>query len=97
MYAIQTNENGHIVAYDRNSAVIYNPERDFLFAELPDGITEENIFDYKYINGEWILDPPEPEEPEESIESLKEKLLAMQEQNDMLVECVMEMSEIIYG
>ena len=97
MYAIQTDENGHVIAYDKEHPVVFDPDRDFLFAELPDGITEENIFDYAYQNGEWILDPPEPVEPEESIDSLKEKIMELQEQNDMLTECIMEMSEIIYG
>lgn len=97
MYAIQTDENGHVIAYDKEHPVVFDPDRDFLFAELPDGITEDNIFDYAYRNGGWILDPTEPTEPEESIDSLKEKIAALQEQNDMLIECVMEMSEIIYG
>ena len=97
MYAIQTDQSGRVIAFDKEHPVVFDPAHDFLFSELPEGVSEDSIFNYKYINGEWILDPPEPVEPEESIESLKEKLLAMQEQNDMLTECIMEMSEIIYG
>ena len=64
MYVIQTDQDHRIVAYDNSeNPIVNNPERDFLFAELPDGITEENVFDFKYVNGEWIYDPrpPEPE------------------------------------
>lgn len=96
MYGIQTDENRRVCAFTRDGT-IFDPEHDFVVAELPDGITEDNIFDYRYFDGEWILDPVPAPEPEESIDSLKEKLAALQEQNDMLTECIMEMSEIIYG
>lgn len=61
MYAIQTDETGQVVAFDKDHPIVYNPERDFLFAELPEGITEDNIFEYKYLNGTWLHDPRPPE------------------------------------
>lgn len=61
MYVIQTDDNHRIVAYENSDNPIVNdPERDFLFAELPEGITEANIFDYLYVNGTWVYDPRPP-------------------------------------
>lgn len=60
---------------------------------LPDG----NLPDYRYVAGEYIYDPlpvPDPVEPEPTAE---ERIAALEEENAMLLECVLEMSEIVYA
>lgn len=57
---------------------------------------------YKLVNGEAVersqqereADWPDDPEPTPSV---PEQIAALQEQNDMLTECILEMSEIIYG
>lgn len=52
--------------------------------------------------GDEIIDPddptPEPDTPGKTrVQQLEEQVAALQEANDMLTECILEMSEIIYG
>ena len=65
--------------------------------ELPEGFL--NNFEY----GKWLYEngaivenpdyvPPEPPGP-----SLEEQVEALKEQNQMLTDCILEMSEIVYG
>lgn len=98
MYAIQTSDDGHVIAFDKEHPVVFDPERDFLFAELPEGITEENIFEYAYRDGAWVHDiRPADDEPEDPATEMQAQIEALKSQNEMLLECVLEMSEILYA
>ena len=62
--------------------------------ELPAG----NIADYLYINGEYIYDPlPQPELILGPIEILQTEVAELKSQNEMLLECLLEMSEEVYN
>ena len=52
-----------------------------------------NVTDYLYENGEFIYDPIEVEEQPPTPE---ERISALEEQNEMLLECILEMSELLY-
>lgn len=41
--------------------------------------------------------PPEPEPEPEPTPSLEEQIAELKEQNQMLTDCILEMSEIVYG
>ena len=60
---------------------------------LPDG----DVSQYRYEGGAFVYDPlPEPEpEPEEP--TAQERIAALEQQNALLTECLLEMSEIVYG
>lgn len=72
--------------------------------DIDSSIVPSNFFDewfpekFLYINGEIIKNPdfvpPEPEPPEPSLE---EQITELKEQNQMLTDCILEMSEIVYG
>lgn len=63
--------------------------------ELPEG----NIGNWLYKDGEYVYDPlPEEEIPDETtIEDLEGKVVALEEQNETLLQCILEMSEIVYA
>ena len=54
---------------------------------------EDDISNYLYINNEFVYDPlpVEPEGP-----SSEERIATLEEQNEMLLECILEMSELLY-
>ena len=61
--------------------------------ELPEG----DISEYRYVDGEFVHDPlPEPEQPEAGPTN-EERIAALEEENAMLMECLLEMSEIVYA
>lgn len=62
---------------------------------LPDG----NLADYQYIDGEYIYHPlPKPEAPEPvPAPTVEERIAQLEAQNQMLTECLMEMSQIVYA
>jgi len=85
-YALQVNPDTNRIegfTYDLYCA----DENDPRVTELPNGT---NILDFLYINGEYVYDPypinPEPEE----------RITALEQQNEMLLECILEMSELLY-
>ena len=60
---------------------------------LPEG----DCLQYRYVNGEFVHDPlPEPE-PEPEPPTPEERIAALEKQNEMLTECLLEMSEIVYA
>ena len=91
MYALNLNkETGRILSatYPEYAA----PDAVFV-AALPEG----DISDYLYRDGEFIYDPlPVPEEPEPT-PSQEERIAELEAQNAMLMECVLEMSEVVYA
>lgn len=93
---IKLNNNNKILAY----AKIGSFEGGI---EIEPNILPENFINefepekYLYINGEIIENPDfepyiPPEEP-----SVDEKISALEAQNQMLTDCLLEMSEIVYG
>lgn len=75
--------------------------------EIDRSICPENFFSefdtnkFLYQNGEITENPdyvpPEPEPEPEPTPSLEEQISELKEQNQMLTDCILEMSEIIYG
>lgn len=64
-----------------------------LMEELPEG----DVSNYRIVDNEYIYDPLPPEpEPVDEIALMQEHINMLQDQNDMLTECIMEMSEIVY-
>lgn len=60
---------------------------------LPDG----DISDYRYVNDTYVHDPkPKPEEPDPQPTQL-ERIKALENQNETLLQCILEMSEIVYA
>lgn len=92
----------HILGYP-----VFHDYPDFETAELVEIEEEEYTAVLADILAERIANEPEPipeEEPGESeqiaktrMQMLEEQVAALQEVNDMLTECLLEMSEIVYG
>ncbi len=60
---------------------------------LPDG----DIAEYRYVNGAYAHEPkPKPEEPAPQPTQL-ERIKALENQNETLLQCILEMSEIVYA
>lgn len=60
---------------------------------LPDG----NLVDYRYVNGAYVYDPkPKSEEPDPQ-PTQEERIKALEDQNETLLQCILEMSEIVYA
>lgn len=61
-YALNLDDDGRILSVTYGK---YAPSGAPLVGELPEG----NVYDYRYVNGEYIYDPlPEPEpEPEQPV------------------------------
>lgn len=60
---------------------------------LPDG----DIAEYRYVNDTYVHDPkPKPEEPDPQPTQL-ERIKALENQNETLLQCILEMSEIVYA
>ena len=75
--------------------VLHNGNYDGM--PIVDTLPAGNIADYLYINGEYIYDPlPIPEEPESGV-SQEERIAALEEENAMLLNCLLELSEIVYA
>lgn len=60
---------------------------------LPEG----DVTQYRYVNGEFVHDPMTEPEPEPDTQTAEERIAALETQNAMLTECLLEMSEIVYG
>lgn len=71
----------------------YAPPSQPRVTYLPEG----NINDYLYQNFEYVYDPlPEPEpEPVEPTQ-VELDIAELKAQNEMLLECILEMSELLY-
>ena len=89
-YALNLSEDGRILSATYPQ---YAPQDAVLVDALPEG----NISDYLYINGEFVHDPlPIPEESETGV-SQEERIAALEEENAMLLNCLLELSEIVYA
>lgn len=66
---------------------------DTVVEKLPDG----ELADYRYDNEQFIFDPlPAPPEPE-PVPTTEERIKELESQNQMLMECLLEMSETVYA
>lgn len=65
-----------------------------ILVEIPADFEPNNIRDYKYVNGVIIHDPlPAGDEPL----TVDERVAGLEAQNAMLMECLLEMSTIVYA
>ena len=90
IYALNLADNGRILSatYDR-----YAPAHQPRVDALPEG----NLPDYFYVDGKFIYDPlPKPSEPDPQ-PTQEERIKALEEENAVLLECLLEMSEIVYA
>ena len=86
-YAIVMDENKRI----RFATLSRFAQRD---AVPVDALPEGDIRNYRYEGGRFVLDPlPE----QESGQTNEERLAALEAQNEMLVQCVLELSELVYA
>ena len=91
-YAINLNNETNRINYATYEA--FCNKDAILVNNLPNG----NITDYLYINGEFVYDPiPEPEPEPDPIEVLQSEVAELKSQNEMLTECLLEVSEEIYN
>ena len=79
------------------------PMEGYSFATVTE-ITEEEylVLREELDAGGEIVDPDEPDQDPDTptktrLRQLEEQVAALQEVNDMLTECLLEMSEIVYG
>lgn len=87
MFALNLSEDGRILSATEEA---YAAEGMPLVNSLPDG----DISDYRYIDGRYEYDPlPKPE----TIPSPEDRIRELEAQNEMLLECLLEISEIIYA
>ena len=91
MYALNLGAGGRVLSVTWPK---YAPSDAPRVETLPEGDT----CDYLYVYGEFIYDPlPEEPEPEDPMDALQKKVISLQEQNDTLLECLLEMSEVVYN
>ena len=64
MYALNLAEDGRIL-----SAWVVLPDGNYNGMPIVDMLPDGDIYEYRYVNGEYIHDPlPEPEQPEPEVE-----------------------------
>lgn len=82
---LETDASGRVISFCRydNAPAI----------DLPSGFDESNFADWAMVDGELVYAPVQKEEPVNDEDRIK----ALEETNQMLLECIMEMSEIVYG
>ena len=91
MYALNLGAGGRVLSVTWPK---YAPSDAPKVETLPEGDT----CDYLYVDGEFVYDPlPEEPEPEDPMDTLQKKVISLQEQNDTLLECLLEMSEVVYN
>lgn len=91
-YALNLSEDNRVL-----SACFVLPNGNYDGMPIVEELPEGDITEYLYVDGQYIHDPlpePEPVEPEPTAE---ERIAALEEENAMLMECILEMSEIVYA
>lgn len=66
-----------------------------ILAEIPADFESDKIRDYKYANGAVVHDPLPA--PEDNNPTMDERVAELEAQNTMLMECLLEMSTIVYA
>ncbi len=96
VFSLNLDKNGQILS---STFSAFAPN-GVLVPSLPDG----DIADYKYINGEFVLEPlPKPEPPaptqttDERLKTLESKNGALTTSNQFLEDCIAEMAGIVYA
>lgn len=92
MYVLNLDEDMRILsAWDKLPLADYGDRP--IVDVLPDG----NLYEYRYENGEYIHDPlPAPEEEEKPL-TQEERIKTLENQNETLLQCILEMSELVYA
>lgn len=92
MFALNLNEDNRVLSVTYPQ---YAPENAPQVETLPEG----DVYDYLYVNGEFVYDPlpvePQPEPVDEMVQ-MKEQIQSLTESNQMLTDCILEMSELLY-
>lgn len=90
---IQLDKTGHITGYAYIGGF---GDDDVNVDHLPDG----DPLQYRYENGLFIYDPVSEQDPEpeqDTSPSVAEQIQELRAQNEMLIECLLEMSELVYS
>lgn len=88
---IKLDEQSHVIGYSRIGGI----EGDF---EVPNEVLPQGeLLDYRYEDGVFVYDPLPPEEEEESGTPPTDPVEDLRQQVDMLTECLLEMSELLYA
>lgn len=87
MYII-TDDTGRVCA---SSPV--NCMENAIEIEMPEGFDGENQYDWRLVGETLTYDP----EPGESTPSVAEQIAALEAQNTMLTECLLEISGLVYA
>lgn len=90
---IKVDTEGRLISYA--DAGFHCGEGEIL-AEIPDGFEPDKIMDYKYANGVIVYDPL-PAGEDNDVPTMDERMTELEAQNAMLLECLLEMSEIVYA
>lgn len=67
-----------------------------VLADIPEDFDPANLYDYVYKDGVVIYDPIPAVEPDDT-PTEEERIAALEAQNSMLLECVLEMSALVYA
>lgn len=67
-----------------------------ILVEIPADFEPNNIRDYKYVNGAIVHDPL-PSGEDNDVPTVIERVAELEAQNAMLMECLIEMSTIVYA
>lgn len=67
-----------------------------ILAEIPADFEPDKIRDYKYVQGAIVHDPLPPGE-DINAPTMGERVTELEAQNAMLMECLLEMSTIVYA
>lgn len=93
MYALNINKETNRIL----SAWVVLPNGNYDGMPIVDTLPDGNLPDYLWQDGAFIYDPlPIPEEPEPE-PTAEERIAALEEENAMLMECILEMSEVVYA
>ena len=88
----------HGLTLDDDSRIVsavpqrYAQDGAIIVDKLPDG----NYSDYLYVDGEFTYDPL-PKDEVKNQPTQEERITALEEENAVLLECLLEMSEIVYA
>lgn len=96
----ETPSNDFYVLLDESNRIIMvtglkQDENQFLFS-FPTDFNIGNHNQYKIVNNELVYDPIEYPEPE-PVTPLEDRVTTLEQENSLLTECVLEMSEILYS
>lgn len=90
----------YALSLDKDSRILSATLSKYAFQDAiqVDTLPTGDLADYKYINNEFIYDPlPKEPEAKDQIDILQEKIDSLESQNNILLECLLEMSEIVYN